>query len=227
MAARPPTNVHHRLEQKAWDVLHLLEQRVYDEHHPAGLNIKLNDNRSRRPDFYGGAPAPVRPPLSSGSSGVIPISVQPPSRPISHLSSGQAGTPSMGSALFGPDVPAPSRGSIHAHPEPSARFFQPEHRDGGISPMPGTYALPPEEPLYDPFNHVDSPSTHSSDLQTSTPDTLTTPPGQRRPHPHKPPRVKNPAAWPRDPGYERSSKRTQPMGPGFGYDGNAASTSGT
>ncbi|KAJ7782845.1 hypothetical protein B0H16DRAFT_1447103 [Mycena metata] len=162
-------------------------------------------------DFYGGAPAPVRPPPSNDSSSAIPISVQPPSRPISHLSSGHVGTPSMGSALFGPDVAAPSRRSIHADAGPSS--FQPEHRDGGISPMPGTYALPPEDPPYDSFNHVDSPSTHSSDLQTSTPNTLTTPPGQRRPHPHKPPRKKNPAAWPR--------------GPGFGYDGNVASTSRT
>lgn len=71
--------------------------------------------------------------------------------------------------------------------------------------MPGAYAAPYEGLAegYDPYATPDdeSLSTHSSDYQTSTPDTLTTPPEKRRHHPHRLPRVKNPAAWPRDPNY--------------------------
>ncbi|KAJ6593616.1 hypothetical protein B0H19DRAFT_27576 [Mycena capillaripes] len=161
-------------------------------------------------DFFGGGP-PVQPPQpSETSSGPIPINIQPPSRPISHTSSAQVGTPSMGSKLFGPDVAVPrdstrplSRPSIYmpgsdAPPGTAAGAMSPgfvplgfhsHPNPSGTSPMPGAYAAPSEDPIdsdvsYHPVgpNGIDSPSTHSSDF------TLSTPPETRRYHPHKPPR---------------------------------------
>jgi hypothetical protein len=159
----------------------------------------------------------------------------------------------MGSNLFGPGVAVPtdstrpsSRPSLYIPgsfaPATAAGAMSPGFVPLGFqpnpdaptatSPMPGTYAAPSEDRnnlddvMYDNLGPKDndSLSTHSSDLQTSTPDTLTTPPETRRPHPHKPPRVNNPAAWPRDPNYVRPAQK--PTGPGFGYDENGASTSG-
>lgn len=144
----------------------------------------------------------------------------------------------MGSNLFGSGVAAPRSAASPlstTHFPGSAGPSDPSIMQPGfvplgfqenpsVSPMPGAYALPAEGPAdasHDPSGLDDygSPSTHSSDLQTSTPNTLTTPPETRRPHPHTLPRVKNPAAWPRAPGYPKNS-----TGPGFGYD---ESTSGT
>ncbi|KAJ7502863.1 hypothetical protein B0H11DRAFT_2274307 [Mycena galericulata] len=216
-----------------------------------GIESQAQQRASWASDSYGGGQY-TQAPLTNTSSGPIEINVMPPSRPDSYVSSGQFGTPSMGSNLFGPGGAPPTgaaRGAplpnIYGPPAPAAfgnppagaptefvpSAFQ-QNRNGGASasPMPGSYTLPsegpagPADPPYDPFDEHDSESTHSSDLQTSTPNTLTTPPETRRPHPHKPPRKKNPAAWPRDPGYERPPKN--PTGPGFGYDGNVGSTSG-
>ncbi|KAF8170305.1 hypothetical protein K438DRAFT_1982818 [Mycena galopus ATCC 62051] len=181
-------------------------------------------------DFYGGGQAsqPPFPVPSSDSSDSIPINIQPPSRQ-SYASGEQVGTPSMGNNLFGPGIGAadsrgngmslPRRLSVNVpgsaqsaasqgavplgfqQPTPSTTVLD------GPSPMPGAYAAPSEGPGngYDPYAPTDpdheSESTHSSDFQTSTPDTLTTPPGQRRYHPHKPGRVKNPAAYP---GYSKT-----------------------
>ncbi|KAJ7668478.1 hypothetical protein DFH06DRAFT_200709 [Mycena polygramma] len=217
-----------------------------------GIERQAQQRSSWSSDFFGGGPpSQAQAPRLSDASSPIPINIQPPSRSHSHTSSGQVGTPSMGSKLFGPDAAVPrdntrplSRPSIYAPgPAPSGSpgfaplGFQPtpDHTTG-TSPMPGTYADASEfEGVEDPlgseeYDHlgpkdINSLSTHSSDLQTSTPDTLTTPPQNRRPHPHKPPRVKNPAAWPRDPDYVRPPQRQ--TGPGFGYDENVASTSGT
>jgi len=151
----------------------------------------------------------------------------------------------MGSNLFGSGVAAPrsaasplstthfpgSAGPSDPSANPlAAGIMQPGfvplgfQENPNVSPMPGAYALPAEGPAdasHDPsgLDEYGSPSTHSSDLQTSTPNTLTTPPETRRPHPHTLPRVKNPAAWPRAPSYPKNS-----TGPGFGYD---ESTSGT
>ncbi|KAJ7078824.1 hypothetical protein B0H15DRAFT_525007 [Mycena belliarum] len=200
-------------------------------------------------DIHGGGPA-----QPSISSGPIPISVMPPSQPDSRTSSFHVPSPSMGSNLFGAGMPSPrARGSplsplqipTQGGPEnpPTVQVgaippgFVPlgfqaspdvNATRGNSSPMPGGYDLPLEEPVgasYDPYNASDSPSTHSSDMQTSTPNTLTTPPETRRPHPHKPPRVKNPDAWPREPGYVRPTKKA--AGPGYGYDRPQGSTSGS
>lgn len=215
----------------------------------SGIESQAQQRASWASGVYNGGPPAQAP---TNSSGPIEINVMPPvclrsclsmrqsadavqSRSESHASSGRLETPPMGSNLFGPGVAAPS---IYGPPRATAPLanppqagFVPMGFQENRSPMPGSYALPSEGPTnpagapYDPLGDNESESTHSSDLQTSTPNTLTTPPELRRPHLHKPPRKKNPAAWPRDPGYERAPKN--PTGPGFGYDRNGGSTSGT
>ncbi|KAJ7714347.1 hypothetical protein DFH07DRAFT_947792 [Mycena maculata] len=204
----------------------------------AGIESQAQQRASWASDFYGGSPAPL-----TNSSGPIPITVVPPSQQESHASSVLSGTQSMGNSLFGPGAtngargsplpgiynPGPGAAASHVAPAPGSAPHESRNGPTGTSPMPGSYALPSEGPAadaqYDTYDENESESTHSSDLQTSTPNTLTTPPESRRPHPHKPPRKKNPAAWPRDPSYERPPR--QSTGPGFGYDGNVGSTSGT
>ncbi|KAJ6603158.1 hypothetical protein B0H10DRAFT_2079645 [Mycena sp. CBHHK59/15] len=79
-------------------------------------------------EFFGGG-SPIQAQETSASSGPIPISVLPPSRPQSYASSGQAATPSLGNNLFGPGVPvAPVIGS-RASPAGSMRR----------SPLPDIY----------------------------------------------------------------------------------------
>lgn len=67
--------------------------------------------------------------------------------------------------------------------------FTPAHSEAPLPPsghnsMPGSYGFSsmgtPGRPPVDPFE-VDSQSTHSSEFQTSEPNTLTTPPEERRP----------------------------------------------